>query len=172
MKAILKGTNPSKEEHAKRRQLEDTGNKVFIISSNFEDITFFIYTKKHVHFKNIIAYCMPLHSNFFLGGFELSYSASQNGILKPKWLDILQFPFILFCRFFCFGCVFFVCLFFYENSNQKARLNLKNLGAREESIFHISKARLVFQIMLNLIRQETAISKVETEPEAFMYTST
>lgn len=39
---------------------------------------------------------------------------------------------------------------------------MKNLGAREESNLHISKARLVFQIMLNPIRQETAISKVET----------
>lgn len=60
----------------------------------------------------------------------------------------------------------FVCSFVWfscENSNQKSNNSVENLGIREKKKsvnLHISKGRLVFQILLNSIRQE--IAKVET----------
>lgn len=109
LKATLKDTNCLREEHAKTRQLKDTGYKINVISCNFQDISFFIYTITHEHFNNIIAYCMSLYSNVFLRGFELSYSASHKGILRPKWLDILQVVWF-FCCCYCwvFGFMFFL----------------------------------------------------------------
>jgi len=90
-----------------------------------------------------------------------------------RYFTVSFFFFFILASFGFGGWFFFlvfILLFFLRILTRKQGLHLKKKGARAEINLHVSKGRLVFQIILNPIRQETAISKVETLSQSSLYT--